>query len=845
MWENFLIMLLQGVRYLGALVCNFIYSLIAGIYQLFMTVSRLNILSSDEIGPIYQRVTMVLTIVMVFYITFEFVKYVLQPDNLTDKDKGVGNIVQRMIIVVVLIAFVPTIFSYAYKIQNRVLENQVFSKVLLGKTNSDYAKMGNSFSSNMLSLFYGIDEEVCLDGNCSSVEQTVINNLDVLEETGTANITNGIVETSEQTVNGEKTTQFMIKFDGLLAVVVGGVILWILLMYTIDVGTRYAQLIFLQVISPVAIISYISPKKDNMFSKWTKQCITTYLDLFIRLAIIYFVLLIIEILGNAFETNSLFAGMENLTPTIKSLSYVALVMGLLAFAQKAPKMLGELFPSGGSASIGYGLKASQRVAPAAARAIGASTSGIVGLASKGVTRIANESARRKKIKVDRLEQGLPTDRKSINSELQKAKKEERTARRNFDRKRRELEGMSRKINNAGTEDEKATAQKEFEKFKKDEYDKVKNKLTEARSRYAKAQNQSYGALIGLQGLGAAISGLGSGIKIGFEATKVEDIGKKISETAKNVKTNELSRMQFLEEGGSAEINASVQKTITKLKQTVGIRTASEIIKEEVKVIESKVKANESLASMEKSVKSAQDSSEDRAGKKIESKEQKIKISTTADIEKLNKDIGNDKNGLGIIISVGQTTSEIYSMYEAKANTARSNADAANKEAIRLKMNKDNLGITDEAIEKAQAYADSLSAQAVSAENAKEQALKHLKRYGITRTLRGDIGTIEGEKVDPVLAANIETMRQAIENARSNPSTIEYLENALSSNVFNAFKNNNILDFDTYDEIQGALTSHTVQLSNENSGLKETVRAIQASSATDAANATANATGVKK
>ena len=56
-------------RSLAAGVCNLIYWLISKLFQLFMIVSQLNILSSDEIGPIYERVTLILTIVMVFYIT--------------------------------------------------------------------------------------------------------------------------------------------------------------------------------------------------------------------------------------------------------------------------------------------------------------------------------------------------------------------------------------------------------------------------------------------------------------------------------------------------------------------------------------------------------------------------------------------------------------------------------------------------------------------------------------------------------------------------------------------------------------------------------------------------------
>jgi len=354
------------LRSIGAGLCNLIYFLISRLFQLFMIVSQLNILSSDEIGPIYERVTLILTIVMVFYITFEFVKYVVQPDSMTDKEKGVGNIVKRMIIAIVLIAFVPRIFTMAYDIQNKLITNQVFSKIILGQKNIDFDTFGSSFSADMLGVFYGLDEEYCsgdnYDNTCQEAETKVNSNLANLREGNKVTLMPGIAMSKDVQIDGEKESVFPIRFDGLLAIIVGGVILYLVVLYTIDVGTRYAQLIFLQIMSPIAIIGYISPKKDNIFSKWLKQCITTYLDLFIRLTIIYFILLIIGILGDSFTSGSLFAGVEGVEG-YKTLAYIVLVMGLLVFAGKAPKMIGELLPGGGAASIGYGLKGGDRFTP--------------------------------------------------------------------------------------------------------------------------------------------------------------------------------------------------------------------------------------------------------------------------------------------------------------------------------------------------------------------------------------------------------------------------------------------------------------------------------------------------
>lgn len=910
----------EAGRGIAAFLCKGIYKLIAWLYEAFMTIAKVNLLSSDDIAPIYQRITMILTIVMVFYITFEFVKYVVQPDTIGDKEKGVGNIALKLVLVIVMIAFVPKIFSLGYKLQGRIIDTQFISKIVLGNPDidDDMGSYGRGFSSDVFSVFYKVNEEACND--CDAVD--VVNyNLNRLRENGDLKyLTMGLYESSkiDNPATGKKEEVATIDFDGLFAVVVGGFICYILLLYCVDLGVRYAQLIFLQIVSPIAIMGYLAPKKDNMFAKWGKQCFTTYIDLFIRIVIIYFILLLCQTLNGAFTSGDLFKGL-NVSDGIKDFTYIALILGLLLFASRAPKLLEELFPKGGTSGIGFGLKGKDRIAPMAARTAGLAGGSLAGGAVRTAARIKNENRRRKDIKDKLTEEGKPTDRRSLNKAVREAKKAERKAKNEYRNKRKSLEDARDNLvskqrayeaalnnDNISTEeknrlkeeydkaknefdmvksgghvseatrreladietqlsrndisaDERArltaklkVAQDKYNKEYNSSYDTAKAELNLASSERAKAENQSYGSNIALQGIGAFLQGFSSGAVTGFSASKPEEINKKINESIKNSKTGELSREKWLEEGGGATISATVSKTITKLQQAVGVKTASEIIKQEVKNIEAAVKINEAQASMEKGVKSAQDSSEDRSGKKIEAKEQNIAVANAADAEKLNKDMKNDKNGLGIKVKVGQSTSEIYGMYEAAANSAKAISDAANAELVRAEMNGE---ATDEmrqiAAQKAQA--------AVNAEEARGQALKHLKRYGITRALRGDIGNVDvvvstidengntvettqrlNEKADAVLNSNINTMRQAIDNARRSTKTVEYLQSVLDPETFTAFINNTITDFDTYDAIQGKLTNHSSQLTNENSGLKETVRAINESSATFAANATAEA-----
>lgn len=369
------------IRTICAFLCKLIYPLISLMYELFINLSSDKILTSSDIKPIYERITMILAIIMVFYVTFEFVKYVIQPDTMTDKEKGATSVIKKLILIVVLIALVPSAFDYAYEFQKRIFDAQVFSKVILGKENTNASSVGKSFATNVFSIFYGIDEtsplynEESKNPNCDGLNCRLLVrfNLEMLNTNGKLSfLTEGLnargnLKPNETEGFNKKVNVYLINFNGLFAVIAGIFILYMLIMYCVDVGIRIAQLTFLQIIAPIPIIGYLSPKKDGIFQKWVKQCITTYLDIFIRVGIIYFVMLLCQVFTNAYQN----AYQNGRLANISAIGYIFLVMGLMLFAKKAPKMLEELFPKMGAASGNFGLKVQDRVAPMAARTIGA------------------------------------------------------------------------------------------------------------------------------------------------------------------------------------------------------------------------------------------------------------------------------------------------------------------------------------------------------------------------------------------------------------------------------------------------------------------------------------------
>ena len=172
-------------------------------------------------------------------------------------------------------------------------------------------------------------------------------------------------ERAKYDINGETKEEYIIDFDGggVLALIIGIIVLYVIVIFTIQVGVRVIQLAYLQIIAPIPIVMYLTPKGDDTLKKYGTQCMTTFVDFFLRTAIIYFaVMLIKELWGNGNLIGNVLNA--NLSATGWPALYVKVIMilAILVFAKKVPALLKEIFPSlGGAASFDYGLSFKKQV----------------------------------------------------------------------------------------------------------------------------------------------------------------------------------------------------------------------------------------------------------------------------------------------------------------------------------------------------------------------------------------------------------------------------------------------------------------------------------------------------
>lgn len=351
----------RTVRFIESLLCQLFYPLIAQLYEVFRKMGLL--FYNDDFSAIYKKISLVLGIYMVFRISFWLIELLVNPDKITDKEKNPSKIITRTILVVVMLAITPTIFKYAFRIQYEIVDKGVIEKIIVLNGTNTGDNTGRYLAANLFDNFYYIngkdDNEVkvnsqkCMNGD-KSYESSYTN---LLLTTGDLYMSSECLNASYNGVNadtGIKEKTYILHFDGFYASLVGGIVVWLLLMYCISVGTRYVQLIFLQVIAPIPIMCYVSPSKDNMFDKWVKQCVVTYLDLFIRVAIISFSMMLCQVV---FSSNMLNIPSFSGSWIVK----IFLVLGLLTFAKKAPDLIQELLPKSVTKASGdFGLSWKKR-----------------------------------------------------------------------------------------------------------------------------------------------------------------------------------------------------------------------------------------------------------------------------------------------------------------------------------------------------------------------------------------------------------------------------------------------------------------------------------------------------
>ncbi len=347
-----------------------IYGLIDSIYKIFLLLSGANLFSSDDMRALVERIYMVLGVVMLFIIAYSLLLSLINPDNITKGKQAPTKIIANLIITLVLIEMVPVIFDYASRVQSALLTNNTIGKIILGnetingKTSANIISDGGSLvSSTIFQAFFhpasdycrNIDEEALSSSNgCRKIEMYFDDNPQVPVSFGAVwqRVKDGdsiasLKSFSEEYGIGDESSDAIIYIP-FVSSITGILTVWMLLTYCLALGVRAVKLAFYQLIAPIPIMSRLLPGDSQIFNKWIKATLATFVEVFIRIAILFFAVLIISLVTHKItngDFGELFSAHTELLnhPNLRNFALVFIILGILTFVKQAPKLIGDLF----------------------------------------------------------------------------------------------------------------------------------------------------------------------------------------------------------------------------------------------------------------------------------------------------------------------------------------------------------------------------------------------------------------------------------------------------------------------------------------------------------------------
>ena len=372
MEEGFVV---DGIRAICATLDSFIYGwIIPMLYDFIMALAEVNPFKDNAIEDFATRVYSLLALFMLFKISFSFITYIVNPEQMVDKTKGASNIIKNVIIVLILIIITPRAFSLLRETQSAILHDNVLPKFILGygndelrspkslvyydgtkgyctdsSNNIDYngvinaATTGDYISLMIFRNFFNVDDDY-FNQDPNTVRKSLIDN-NFCDQVNNVTVKNFLHASLYNSAPEFWDGTYVIDYWIIISTVVGVGVALMLLTSCMDVAVRSIKLGFLQIISPIPIISYMDPNsgKNGMFKKWLTEVGKTWANLFIRLASLFFAVYAISQLEFLDLSNiSIFSSDD-----VAKYSFfieLFLIIGALMFAKQLPQLLETLIP---------------------------------------------------------------------------------------------------------------------------------------------------------------------------------------------------------------------------------------------------------------------------------------------------------------------------------------------------------------------------------------------------------------------------------------------------------------------------------------------------------------------
>ena len=390
------------VIYTFFLICaSLIYSIFDVLYQIFMAIASARIFSQDNYINLANKIYVVIGVVALFFVAYALLRAIADPEGAAKGEMAVGKIIPNILKAIILIAFVPTLFNIAYKVQDTIFSTHVIENLLFDTDalpSDSFSNIGHTMGNEVfISFFYPTSKtagDACSNSNfnfdsCLESEKiekeesssilrilaysnpvtaayaTIYDFVNFITKSNDNQISlkdiyNQVNETGEYikyepfAVNAADGS---INYNWIMQGLVGCFLIYVFLNFCIDLGVRAIKLVYYQLIAPIPILTIIIPGQKKIFDNWKKGTISTFLEVFIRVIIVVFCIYMIQHLPSASAdiwSNSL---LGEPSAFVRIMARAFIIIGILIFMKQAPKLISDMFGiSSGSFKLGIGEK---------------------------------------------------------------------------------------------------------------------------------------------------------------------------------------------------------------------------------------------------------------------------------------------------------------------------------------------------------------------------------------------------------------------------------------------------------------------------------------------------------
>lgn len=378
-----------------------VYDFICYLFEIFYYLCGLQVFNDSDYNVLVQRIYIILGLIMMFVLAYSLLKAVINPDEFAKGETSFPKLIQNVVVSLAIIVFLPTAFTAAFSIQNSLLNYDTIPKLILGTGTSGTtgpsigADGVQNVSGGRAIAFYTFKAFLFPDlgsGELTCSYDDPDKCRDQIHGNGATGSTNGplLTERDKAVLEGknsftiygnysESVRDHKLTYYYLISTVAGLYIAYIMLNFCFDMALRVIKIAFYQIIAPIPVICRIIPggKLKDVFSKWLKQVVSLFIEVFVRVAALSFGVYLIKIVIQKFESG--LPGIDMLTGFgQKSIVLALLIMSIVMFIKQIPKIIGDMF---GLDTGGMKLGLMDKLAAGGALAAGAFLGG--GLGSLG------------------------------------------------------------------------------------------------------------------------------------------------------------------------------------------------------------------------------------------------------------------------------------------------------------------------------------------------------------------------------------------------------------------------------------------------------------------------------